>query len=217
MSDAVKPQRGYDSSRRREQASRNRQEVIAAARTLFLDKGYAATTVGQIAKAAGVSVETVYKAFATKPGVLKALFDVTVAGDDESVPMAERADIQAVLAEPDPARKIRLYTAHMAATYPRLAPVQLMVRDAAAADPGAADVWGRLRHELLGGMTHFAGDLLATGGLRPGLSADHVRDLLWTLNSVEIFELLVIARTWTPERYARFTADALINALLPPG
>lgn len=215
MSETVKPQRGYDSSRRQEQARRNRREVLAAAKRLFLSNGYAATTIGQIAKEAGVSVETVYKAFATKAGVLKAVFDVTVAGDDEPIPMVERDDIKAIRAEPDPARKIRLYANHMARVQPRIAAIQLMVRDAAASDPGAADVWGQLRQELLNGMTMFAADLQATGGLRPRLPANQVRDLLWTFNSVEFFELLVLQRGWTPKRYAQFVADTLIGALIP--
>lgn len=215
MTDAVKPQRGYDSSRRREQARSNRWEVLVGAKRLFLEQGYAATTIGQIAKAAGVSVETIYKAYATKAGVLKAVFDVTVAGDDEPIPMAERDDIKAVIAEPDPARKIRLYANHMAKVQPRVAAVQLMVRDAAAADPGAADVWRQLRQELLNGMTQFARELHNTRGLRPNLPVNHIRDLLWTFNSVEFFELLVLERGWTPKRYAQFVADTLINALLP--
>lgn len=217
MADVVKPRRSYDSSRRQEQARKNRWQVLVVARRLFLDNGYAATTIGQIADEAGVSVETIYKAFSNKAGVVKAVFDVTVAGDDEPVPMAQREDIQAVIAEPDPARKIRLYARHMAATQPRAAAVQLMVRDAAAADPSAADIWRQLRQELLNGMTQFARDLRQTHGLRPDVSANHVRDLLWTYNSVELFELLVLERGWTPQRYARFVADALISALLPGG
>jgi AcrR family transcriptional regulator len=215
MSDTVKRARGYDSSRRQEQARRNRREVLTVAKRLFLANGYAATTIGQIAKAAGVSVETVYKAFTNKSGVLKAVFDVTVAGDDEPIPMVERDDIKAVIAEPDPARKIRLYAKHMAEVQPRIAAVQLMVRDAAASDPGAADVWRQLRAELLNGMAQFAANLQATGGLRSRLPANHVRDLLWTFNSVEFFELLVLQRGWSPKRYAEFVADTLIGALLP--
>src|SRR5258708_6894981 len=100
--------RRYDSTRRRQQAQHNRGAVLAAARTRFLAKGYAATTIAEIARDAGVSVETVYKAFANKAGVLKALFDVSVAGDDAAIPMIEREVIQAVINAPEAEQKIGL-------------------------------------------------------------------------------------------------------------
>ena len=139
MSIPVKSSRRYDSSHRQQQAQTTRRAVLAAARTLFLEHGYAATTLAEIAGQAGVSVETIYKGFANKAGVLKAVFDVAVAGDDAPTPMTERDVIQAVINEPDAARKITTYTDHLAAAAGRAVPVQLLARDAAAADPGAAE------------------------------------------------------------------------------
>src|SRR3954469_4352156 len=101
MTPAVKTKRRYDSSRRREMADVNRRAILDAARELFLSHGYAATTIAEIASAAGVSVETVYKAFRNKPGVAKAVFDVGVVGEDEPVPMFERPEIKAVAAAPN--------------------------------------------------------------------------------------------------------------------
>lgn len=215
MSEHVKPRRRYDSSRRREQAAGTRRAVLEAARRLFLDQGYAATTVAAIAAEAGVSVETVYKAFGNKPGLVKAVFDVSIVGDDEPVPLVERERVRRIQQEPDPGRKLAIYGEHLAETAPRSVPVQLLVRDAAATDPGAAEVWRQMSGERLTGMTMFARDLHAGGHLRPGLTVDDARDVLWTYNSAEVYDLLVLQRGWEPERYGRWVADALAAALLP--
>ena len=214
MSEGVKHRR-YDSSRRQQQAAENRRAVLAAAQRMFLAQGYAATTVGDIATAAGVSVETVYKAFGNKPGLIKAVVDVAIVGDDEPVPMVERDRIRRMKEEPDPRRKLDMYAEHLAESTPRRAPVELLVRAAAAGDAGAAAVWAQLETERLAGMTHFARDLSEGGHLRPGVSIEEARDVLWTYISAEIYELLVMKRGWTPERYSRWVADALAAALLP--
>src|SRR3954454_14629994 len=121
-----KPARRYDASRRQEQARQNRAAVLASARRRFLEQGYASTTVGEVAGDAGVSVETIYKAFANKAGLLKAVFDVSVTGDDDAVPMAERDVIAQIIAEPDARRKLVLYADHLVESMPRAAPVQLL-------------------------------------------------------------------------------------------
>jgi AcrR family transcriptional regulator len=214
MSDPVKPRRRYHSSRRREQAAGTRWAVLEAARRLFLEQGYAATTVSAIAAEAGVSVETVYKAFGNKPGLVKSVFDVSFAGDDEPVPFIQRQRVRRIREEPDGRRKLGLYGEHLAETAPRSVPVQLLVREAAATDPGAADVWRQMATERLTGMTMFASDLHDGGHLRPGLSVDEARDILWTYNSAEIYDLLVLQRGWEPDRYGRWVTDALAAALL---
>ena len=213
MSFPVKPRRRYDSRGRQEQAGRSRWAMLQAARRLFLDRGYAATTMPAIAAAAGVSVQSVYKAFGNKPALLKAVFDVAIAGDDEPVPVLQREALGRVRAEPDPYRKLSLYGEFVAEVTPRHVPIQLLARAAATADPEAAGVWDQLRAERLAGLTLFARD--RDGHLRPGVSVDEARDLLWTYNSPELYELLVLQRGWTPQRYGRWLADALTAALLP--
>ena len=216
MSGPVKPRRRYDSSNRQEQARRSRRLVLEAARRLFLDQGYAVTTVSEIAAAAGVSVETVYKAFGNKPGLVKAVFDVSIVGDDEPVPMVQRELVQRIRAEPDPRRKLAMYGDHLTETAPRSVPVQLLVRAAAASDAAAAGVWDQMLAERLTGMTLFANHLHEEGHLRADVSVEEARDVLWTYNSTELYELLVIHRGWTPDRYGQWVADALVAALLPP-
>jgi AcrR family transcriptional regulator len=204
--------RRYDSTRRRQQAEQNRQGVLQAARQRFLAQGYAATTVAEIARDAGVSVETVYKVFATKAGVLKALFDVSVAGDDEPIAMVQRDVIQSVRNALEAARKIEIYAKHLASTMPRSAPVQLLARDGAASSEDAAEVWKQIRHETLTAMTMFASDLAQTGQLQVG--ATQARDVLWTYHAPELYELLVLERGWSATRYGKFVTRALCDALL---
>jgi AcrR family transcriptional regulator len=215
MPSPVKTRRRYDSSGRQEQARRNRWAVVQAAHQLFLEQGFAATTMPAIASAAGVSVQTVYKGFGNKPRLAKAVFDAAMAGDDESVPMLQRASLGRVRDEPDPRTKFRLYGVFLAEVAPRHVPVQLVIRDAATADPEARAVWAELQAERLRGMTMFARALHHDGHLRPGISTNKARDVLWTYNSAELFQLLVIERGWSPKRYGRWVADALTAALLP--
>lgn len=215
MSSPVKPRRPYDSTSRLEQARRTRGSVLETARRLFLDQGYAATTVAAIAAEAGVSVETVYKAFGNKPGLVKAVFDVSVVGDDEPVPMLQRDLVRRIQAELDPRRKLAMYGEHLSESAPRSVPVQLLVRAAAASDPGAAGVWDQMLAERLTGMAQLARHLHEDRHLRTEMSRDDARDILWTYSAAEWYELLVIRRGWSPDRYGRWIGDALIAALLP--
>src|SRR5687768_9797810 len=113
MPRVVKSRRSYDATGRQEQARQTRRAVLESARRLFLDGGYTATTMAAIAAEAGVSVETVYKAFRTKPALLKAVLDVAIAGDDEPVPMLQRDLVRRIGAEPDARRKLALYGEHV--------------------------------------------------------------------------------------------------------
>ena len=207
--------RKYDSSRRREQARETRRAILDAAQDLFLERGYVETTMAAVADAATVSVETIYKAFANKAGLIKAVFDVAIVGDDEPIPMLERDLVRRIRAEPDPRRQLRIYGEHLAGAGPRTSALQLLVRGAAVSDREAARMWDQMLAERLIGMTHFARELHAEGNLRPDISFEEARDVLWTYNSVELYDLLVMQRGWTDERYGRFIADALIAALLP--
>jgi len=215
MADAVKGRRSYDSSRRREQARQNRERVLEVARERFLNDGYGATTIPAIAETAGVSVETVYKAFGNKAGLLKAVFDVAVVGDHEPVPLLERDFVKANQAEPDPRKKLRNYGEEYAARAARTVPVQLLARSAAASDAAAAAVWEQMMAERLTGMTHFARHLHEGRHLRPDVTMEEARDVLWTFNSAELWDLLVNRRGWTTERFGNWVGAMLIAALLP--
>src|SRR5262245_52473637 len=215
MPRAVKTARSYDSSRRQEQARRSRAAVLREARRRFLADGFAATTVGAIAQGADVSVETVYKAFGNKAGLLKAVFDVAAVGDDEPIPLAAREMVAAIKAEPDGRKKLRIYCTAYIERAERMVPVSLLARDAAATDAAAAGVLEELQRERLAGMTEFAQHLRSAHVLRKGVTVDETRDVLWTYASAEIWELLVMQRGWKPNRFARWLEQQLTAALLP--
>jgi AcrR family transcriptional regulator len=210
----VNPRRRYDSSGRRDAARRTRAAVLAAARANFLANGYAATTVASVAADAGVSVETVYKAFGNKAGLVKAVSDVAIVGDDEPVPLMEREFVRRNMAEADPRRKLLMYGEHVAAVLARVGPVALVVRDAAATDAAAAAVWEQMDAERLTGMTAFAQHLRDGGHLRRGIGVDEARDVLWAHNSVELWDHLVRRRGWDTGRYGEWVGRQLIAALL---
>ena len=214
MAEVVKTRRAYNGARRQEQARRTRWEIVQAAHALFLELGFSATTMPQVAEHAGVSVQTVYKNFANKAGLVKAVFDAAIAGDDDPRPMLERARLAAAHAEPDPRRKFVMYGQFLAQVAPRHVPIQLLIRDAAASDTDAASAWEQLQRERLRGMTQFAKALHDAGHLAKGISMQEARDVLWTYNSAELFQLLVLQRGWSPRRYGNWVSRQLTTALL---
>jgi len=214
MDSPVNRRRPYDSTSRRAHARLNRAAILDATRHLFLAQGYAATTMATIASEAGVSVETIYKVFGNKAGLLRALFDVAVGGDDQPLPMLDREVLEHLWIEPDPAKKLRLYGEMLGRGAARVQPVQLLARQAAASDPAAAEVYETIRNERLASMADFAEFLHDSGQLRASVTVEEARDVLWTYNSAEIWELLVVKRGWQPERYGHWIGDALVAALL---
>lgn len=208
----VKPRRSYDSTRRREQARRSRSRVIQAAEEMFLRDGYSSTTVQAIAAAAGVSADTIYKSFGGKPGLVRAIRDRALEGEGP-VPAERRSD-EIQRRESDPRKIISAWGAFVAELAPRGSPIVLLIRDAAATDPEVRRLRDELDTDRLKRMTDNARRLRDAGHLRPGISLAQAADILWTYSSPELYELLVLRRGWTPERYGRFVAEAMIAALL---
>jgi AcrR family transcriptional regulator len=210
----VKQKRRYDSARRREQARQTREAIIETARRLFLTDGFATTTIAAIAEGARVSVDTIYKGFGGKPGLLRAICQQALAGE-QPIPAEARSDaLQA--AERDPREIIRGWGALTAEIAPRVAPILLLVRAAAAADPEMAGLHAEMSSQRLERMTHNARNLAAANHLREDLTVELAGEVMWTYSSPELYELLVLTRGWPPERYGAFVADAMIAALLPP-
>jgi AcrR family transcriptional regulator len=210
----VKATRRYDSSRRAVQARENRAAVLAAARELFLSGGFSATTVVTIAARAGVSVETVYKGFGGKPGLVRALCDEAFAGDGPVPPHVRSDRLQA--SEHDARPVIRGFGTLSTEVAPRVAPIELLARAAAATDAEMAGLYTEMQDQRLERMTHNAHNLAAAGHLRDDITVEHAGQVMWTYSSPELYELLVVHRGWPLERFGAFIADALIAALLPP-
>jgi AcrR family transcriptional regulator len=209
----VKKTRRYDSRGRLEQAQRSRVAILDVARAQFLEHGYAATTVAAIADAAGVSVETLYKSFGGKPGLVRALYDRGLAGRGP-VPAPQRSD-ETSANEPDPRRILRRWGALSSEVAPLVAPMILLVRDASATDPELSSLIEYSNAQRLARMRHNAQVLGDRGFLRDGVAVEEAADLLWTLSSPEVYELLVVRRGWTPERFGEFIAATMIAGLLP--
>jgi AcrR family transcriptional regulator len=212
-SPAVNTSRRYYSSGRRERARQTRDQITDTARDLFLTDGYAGTTVAAIAAAARVSVETIYKGFGGKPGLVLAIIEKGLAGEGP-IPAEQRSD-HIRDTEPDPRKILSSWGAFTAELAPRVIPILTLARDAAAGDPELAAALEQISAARLERMTVNARGLLKAGHLRPGITADQAADIMWAFSSPELYELLVIRRGWPAERYGQFVAEALIGALLP--
>lgn len=214
MASPVKPTRRYDSPRRREQAAATRREILAAARLLFERDGYAATTMAAIAREAGVALKTVYVAFETKSGLLRALWNLLLRGDEDDVPINDRRWYQEVLAEPDAERQLRLGAHNACLVKQRVGPVFGVIRSAATSDPDIAALWQRIQTEFHDNQRRVVASVAEKGALRPELDVDRATDILWTLNHPDVWLLLVGERGWTPEAFEAWFADAACAQLL---
>lgn len=206
--------RSYESTRRREQARQTREAILGSAWRLFSSDGFAPTTVAAIATAAGVSVDTVYKAFGGKPGLVRAICRQALAGEGP-VPAETRSDALHTT-ESDPREIIRAWGTLTTEIAPRVAPILLLVRSAAGLDPEMAGLLSELNAQRLERMTRNAANLAASGHLREALTVERAGEILWTYSSPELYELLVLTRGWPLDRYGAFIAEAMIAALLPP-
>ena len=215
MAKDVKGTRPYDNRRRAEQALLNQRRILEAAHQELVNKGYADTTINGVAEAAGVSVQTVYKAFGSKAALAKRVYDVTLVGDEEPVPLAERAEIQAIIAEPDPRRKLAMYAALGRKLIERIGPLLgVLFSGAKAGDSELAEFAATTARERLIGVSGLVGQLEAIGALRPGLAFDRARDIVWTLVGWEVYELLVIERGWSLDEWQAWVAESTAALLL---
>jgi AcrR family transcriptional regulator len=208
MPEGVK--RRYDSTRRRAQAEGTRRDILGAAQRLFEANGYAATTMDAIAAEAGVALKTVYVAFDTKSGLLRALWNRLLRGGRDEVPVAGQDWYREVLAEPDPERRLRLNAHNSRVVKERIAGVLEVIRGAAAVDAESAALWERIQSEF------HANQRAIVDGMKGALAIDPERaaDILWTLNHPAQWQLLVEHRGWSHEDYERWCGDTACAQLL---
>ncbi len=211
MTDPVK-KRAYDSPRRREQAAATRTAILEAALKLFEQHGYVATSVGAIAKEAGVALKTVYAVFGTKRGVLVALRSRLVRGSDDLVPVAEREWFRAVLEEPDPRKRLALFADAAATLKSRAGPIFEIIRHAAPADPEIQGMWDEFMADFYENQRLVVERFQADGVLKHDV--DRATDVLWTINHPAVYHLLVAERGWSTDDYRRWLEDALAQQLL---
>ncbi len=213
MKEPVKPRR-YNSARRREAAERTRQSILDAAAQLFKERGYTATTMADIAEAAGVALDTVYASVGPKPLLFQLLVESAISGGSEPVPALQRDYVRAIQAEPNPARKLELYARAVRRIQERLAPLFSVLQQAAATDDELAALWREIGERRAGNMRLLVAELVETGALREGLSIDEAADIIWSMNSSEFYVLLVRERGWEPGRFEQWLADAWKRLLL---
>ncbi len=216
MPKPVKGSRRYDASRRQAAAAATRRAILEAARELFLTRGYASTTMPEIASRAGVALDTVYAAAGRKPAIFRELIETAISGQDQAVPSEERDYVQAIQAEPDAARKLEIYAAALTRIQVRLAPLLAVVQAAAHADPELAGLWRAIGERRAERMTSLAGVLEATGRL--AVPAAQAADFIWATNSSEFFLLLTRDRGWSEGLFESWLARTWKEVLLaPPG
>jgi AcrR family transcriptional regulator len=216
MARRVNPKRSYNSPRRRQQAATTRREILEAAQRLFERDGYAATTMAAIAAEADVALKTVYVAFETKSGVLRALWHLVLRGDEEDVPVAERRWYRELLEEPDPERQLRLNARNSRVGKLRIGNVIEVIRAAAPIDPEIAALWDRIQTEYHANQRAIVQSVHEKGALAASLDVDRATDILWTLNNPTVWQLLVGRRGWTPDQYEEWCADTACSQLLGP-
>jgi len=193
-----------------------RAAVVQAARTLFLERGYPGTTIEAISELSDVPPATVYRLFSSKLGILRALLDVSVAGDDDDVPVEERPFVRAILADPDPRKQLSGFVGITSGIQSRTEPVYRILVSAAGSDPDAAALLTERTRHRRQNQSRIASHLASAGALRPGLSEREAADIIHALMSPEVYRLLVGDRGWAGEQYEQWLKGILIDQLLPP-
>lgn len=204
----------YDNSSRTAAARETRRRVLDAARTSFLDHGFAGTTIRSVAADAGVSQETIYKSFGGKAALLKAVYDTALVGDDEAVPLAQRPEAIAVRNAADASESLTAYARLAGVIAGRVDPLLRVVLGARDADPGLSEFARTIDRERRVGSATWVERWHASGWLRDDLNADRAADVLWVLNANEVRWLLQ-DQGWTPDEITTWLGQTFRAALLP--
>lgn len=212
----VKPSRPYRPVARQARTRRTRAAVAEAAQSLFVERGYAATTIEAISERSDTPQATVYRLFSSKLGILKAVLDVSIGGDDAAVAMADRPQVRAVLGDADPEDQLAGFAALLREVMARVGPVHRILADAARSDEDAAALLAEIARQRHEGQRGLARSLAHAGALRPGLRERDAADIVHALASPEVYGLLVTDRGWSGERYEKWLASILTAQLLPP-
>ena len=207
--------RQYASPLRQQQARSTRSAVLAAARSLFVERGYVATTVDQIAARAGVSTPTVFASVGSKRQLLKELLDLALAGDEDPTPVAERPWYRESLQESDPRRSLQLYARNLVAMHERFADLDVVLQVGAGADSELRELWRASEEQRRRGAAMVVNVLTGKAKLRDGLSRNSAIDVVWFLNSADLFRRLVRECGWDLKRYEKWLGEALCEQLLP--
>jgi AcrR family transcriptional regulator len=192
-----------------------RRAVVEAARTLFVERGYGATTIEAVSDRSDVPPATVYRLFSSKLGILKALLDVSIAGDDQELPVLDRPEVAALFAEPDPEELLAGFARINVAINERSGQIYQVLASAARSEPEAAEILGQYTQQRQQGQGQIARALARAGALRSDLRERDAADIIHVFMSPEVYRLLVIDRRWSRARYESWLENALAQQLLP--
>jgi AcrR family transcriptional regulator len=206
--------RSYSSTLRTDQARRTRRRIVDAAAELFAEHGYAGTTIDAVATAAGVSRKTVFDSVGGKAQLMKLAYDFAIVGDDEPVPLADRPEMRAMLAEPDYGKRLAMYASLVVGIDRRLSSAWRAFEGAATSDPEAAKFYVAMVQQRRQAMREAAQMFADAGALRPDLDVEVAADLMWFYNDPSLYDKLVRQRGWSVDRFQAWLAEALQVQLL---
>jgi AcrR family transcriptional regulator len=192
-----------------------RRAVVEAARILFVDRGYGATTIEAVSDLSDVPPATVYRLFSSKLGILKALLDASIAGDDRALPVLDRPEVAALFAEPDPEALLAGFARTTVAINQRSGQIYQILASAASSEPEAANLLGQYTQQRQQGQGQIARALARAGALCAELRERDAADIIHVLMSPDVYHLFVTDRGWSPARYERWLKDVLVQQLLP--
>jgi AcrR family transcriptional regulator len=213
MPEPVKSRR-YNSPRRLEQAAATRREILQSAQRLFERQGYATTTMAAIAAEAGVALKTVYVAFQTKSGVLRALWNLLLRGDEGDAPVTDRPWYREALEETDPERQLLRVARNSRNVKLRIGALLEVIRAAAPTDPDIQALWERIQTDFRANQHLIVESLDDKNALAANLNVEHATDILWALNLSNLWQLLVAERGWTPDQYEQLIGNLARSQLL---
>lgn len=206
--------RPYDGSRRQAATDATKREVVEAARRLFLDQGYPATTMAEISEESTVPQATVYRLFGSKRGILKSALDVTLGGDDEPVEYQHRPDVRSALSEDDPGSLLDAFAHLLREVMHRSGALQHVLATSALVDSDAAEMLEITRRQRHTGQSRIVAALAKHKALRPGLTRRRAADIVYAVMSPEVFRILTVERGWSEDDYEAWLARTLRTQLL---
>jgi AcrR family transcriptional regulator len=208
----VPVKRSYSSAKRDAQARETRRSILDASHELFVANGYAATTIQAIAERADVAVQTVYAVFGNKRELLRQLIESAITGDDETVPINERAEAQAIAAEPDSRRRAEMDAAMSRSITERVAPILRVAAEAAASDPELAAMMDVVKATRREEMKAAARIMAGPDGLR--VTREEAAATLYVLYSPHVADMLMGDYGWSAKRYEKWLARMILETVI---
>jgi AcrR family transcriptional regulator len=201
--------RPYDNTRRQAQVRATRLQIIEAAKALFIEHGYPATTLEAIAAAADTSLPTLYRLFSSKRNLLKTVLDVSFGGDDQPIAFGDRSDVQAARAESDPVALVRAFARIGRDFMERSSAIMHVLATAAQVDPDAAQLMREIRRQRHAGQSRIVAALSALDALDPELEHSEAADIAYAVLSPDVHRILTTERGWTAEQYEQWLIRSL--------